>query len=141
MYQNLSGRDLDQWAETRGIKRYQGFLFPDSDEKFKEEIAKNFAIEVKPSSQYILLKDYEGYRGRLVVVDKDGDFLFEKDPSWEYDGCFFDFNSRSSAFKEKFPELKNSLFFWICRENSKWLGEYESEYLKIDKTEINTIGF
>jgi hypothetical protein len=135
-YQNLSGRDLDNWAEARGIKRYQGFLFPDSDEKFKEEIAKKIVVESNPNdNQFIqLIGSYGHLRGRLVLVDKIGDFLFEMDPTCN--GCSHDFDSRDLEFKEKFPELKNSRFFWMYREDSKCLGVYESEYLKIEKTNI-----
>jgi len=133
MYRNLSGRDLDQWAEARGIKRYQGFIFPDSDEKFKEEISKN--LPISQNNGFITITFYDVQIScKLVLVDKSDDFLFEiNDSHVDSNGklikslpvSIFPFSYLSDEFQSIFPELCNSWFFWVIHHYSFYFGDQE----------------
>jgi hypothetical protein len=132
MYQKLSGKDLDNWAEARGIKRYQGFLAPDSDEKFREEIAKNLSKSKDNSrNKYITFSicgaedwpDDIEVQGRPILIDR-GTILFEMHPDLIKinDGriClvtidYFCFVARE-IFLDQFSELSDSYFFWATKD-------------------------
>lgn len=150
-YLHLSGKELDQWAEQRGIKRYQGFIFPDSDEKFKEEITKSLPkTEANLEYGFITFTFVEGgseVRGRLILVDEEGDFLFEAHPDWvdriKHLCTLIDVKCfrEKEAFHKRFPKLSNSKFFWIMRENIKCLDSYMGDGYSDKLLKIDSIDF
>ena len=129
-YQKLSGKDLDNWAEARGIKRYQGFLFPDSDERFKEEITKSLPSNFEKNDGFITF-DLNGYEihARLVLVDQEGDFIFELHPDHTalksvIPGCFPAKSIKTTDFWERYPKLSDSFIFYILRDDITELDKY-----------------
>jgi hypothetical protein len=73
-FNNLNGKDLDQWAEKQGIKRYIGFLFMDSDEKFKEEIRATLKNKTDSDSKYYIEfanQDYVSGAGEVIACKQN----------------------------------------------------------------------
>jgi hypothetical protein len=126
MYQNLAGKELDEWAFAKGIKRYQGFLSADTDEEFKKEIAKQLPAESEDISidhDWLFLMQKQGgtwacYRdddycsrskGRLMYVQYGkGTKYSEGPPDCHPDNCTY------SGFFRQHPliglvDLKNGV--------------------------------
>jgi hypothetical protein len=128
MYQRLLGKELDQWAEARGIKRYQGLLSPDSDWEFKGEIEKILLKSKGPNSEgFIKFARYQDafgefeVLGRPIAKDYEGDFLFELHPDLKEQLkdkipllIIDDFSDNCKKnFVKNFPKSSGSTFFWV----------------------------
>jgi hypothetical protein len=143
-YRTIDGNELDRWAAENGYRaRYQGFLFPDSDEQFRQQIETEMRLNGKkvdlaerfPLCEFIFPDDDDEdvcAIGYIVAVQSgDYNFLVALLPTDEFGDEFGwrlnNENKEHNLLIEKMKEngadqyfdLMTQLFWWVMKDEMK----------------------